>query len=213
VSAAVRAVGEAKGEHDGWTFPLPVKHDDQRAELTQAERHALTELGPKALRRNRARGIPRRPATHWKALARLVKPLDAARAGLHHGQDIRFRRAGAHATAIVLSNCAATGRSYWEWTATDWADLCGGSAEAFVAAQPLPTETTVRPFVIALGYLLGGFDAFEQLGTGCTWPGLSSVPILSRSPCARPARSWSNGATAACSAASTDYVGSSAKRC
>ena len=33
------------------------------------------------------------------------------------------------------------------------------------AAQPLPTETTVRPFVIALGYLLGGFNDFQLLGT------------------------------------------------
>jgi hypothetical protein len=84
---------------------------------------------------------------------------------LHHGEDIRFRRAGAHAAAIVLQRCADTGRSYWAWTTTDWAQLCGPSAEAFVAAQPLPVETTVRPFVIALGYLLAGFDAFEHLGT------------------------------------------------
>ncbi len=84
---------------------------------------------------------------------------------MHHGEDIRFRRAGAHATAIILQNCADTDRSPWAWTAGDWADLCGGSAEAFVAAQPLPTETTVRPFLIALGYLLGGFNGFEQLGT------------------------------------------------
>jgi integrase len=165
VTAAACAVGEANDERDGWTFPLPAKRHDRRAELTPAQRHTLTELGPKALRRNRARGVPRRTATHWKALARLVEPLDAARAGLHHGEDIRFRRAGAHATAIILQNCADTGRSYRAWTAGDWADLCGGSAEAFVAAQPLPTETTVRPFLIALGYLLGGFDAFEQLGT------------------------------------------------
>ncbi|MGH8879842.1 MAG: tyrosine-type recombinase/integrase, partial [Stackebrandtia sp.] len=84
---------------------------------------------------------------------------------LHHGEDLRFRRAGAHAAAIILQHCADTDRSYWVWTAADWADLCGAGAEAFVAAQSLPTETTVRPFVIALGYLLGGFDAFEYLGT------------------------------------------------
>ena len=72
---------------------------------------------------------------------------------------------GAHAAAIVLQYCATTGRSYWAWTDADWADLCGGSAEAFVAAQTLPTETTVRPFLVALAYLLGGFDDFQQLGT------------------------------------------------
>jgi len=43
--------------------------------------------------------------------------------------------------------------------------LCGSSAEALISAQPLPTETTGRPFVVALGYLLAGFDGFHRLGT------------------------------------------------
>jgi integrase len=60
---------------------------------------------------------------------------------------------------------ADTGRSYWAWTTEDWAQLCGSSAEAFVAARELPTETTVRLFLLALAYLLGGFDAFQLLGT------------------------------------------------
>jgi integrase len=138
---------------------------DQRAELTEAERQALLGLGLKNLRRNRARGIPRRTAAGWRALSRLVGPLDAVRAGLHHSGDVRFRRAGTHAAAIVLHNCASIDRSYWAWTSNDWAQLCGSSTEAFVDAQPLPVETTVRPFLIALGYLLAGFDAFERLGT------------------------------------------------
>jgi integrase len=33
------------------------------------------------------------------------------------------------------------------------------------SARTLPTETTVRPFAVALAYMLGGFDRFEQLGT------------------------------------------------
>jgi integrase len=151
VSAAVPVVGEANDEQDGWRFPPFVEAHDRRAELTEEERQALAVLGPKALRRNPARGIPRRTATHWKTLAGLVEPLDAARAGLCHGADIRFRRAGAHAAAIILGHCAHTDRSYWAWTATDWVTLCGPSAAAFVAAQPLPTETTVRPFLIEAG--------------------------------------------------------------
>ena len=43
--------------------------------------------------------------------------------------------------------------------------MCGGSAREFVTAQPLPTEPTVRPFVVALAYLLGGFTDFHRLGT------------------------------------------------
>ena len=121
-------------------------------------------LSPLQLRRNRARGIPRRTAGHWRALARLVEPLDAARAALHHGDDVRYRRAGAHAAAVILRHCAASGRAWWGWTAWDWAAVCGPSSQAFRAAQPLPTETTVRPFTIALGYLLGRFSDFQHLG-------------------------------------------------
>lgn len=80
-----------------------------------------------------------------ETVARLVIPLDVARASLHHGDDVRYRRAGAHAAAIVLQNCADTGRSYWRWTTDDWALLAGSSAEELVAARKVPTETTVRP--------------------------------------------------------------------
>jgi integrase len=93
-----------------------------------------------------------------------VEPLDAARTVLHHGDDVRFRRAGLHAAAIVLANCAAQGRTWWGWSSWDWARLAGTSSAQFRAAQPLPTETTVRPFVVALGYLLGEFTEFQYLG-------------------------------------------------
>lgn len=165
MTAAVRAVGKVDATWPAWTFPVSLERYDRRKELTDAERRALRNLSPKALRRNKARGIPRRTATHWTALVRLVEPLDTARAGLHHGDDARFRRAGAHAAAIILQNCADTGRSYWAWTTEDWAQLCGSSAEAFLAARELPTETTVRPFLLALAYLLGSFEAFQLLGT------------------------------------------------
>ena len=83
---------------------------------------------------------------------------------MHHDDDPRFRRAGAQAAAIVLQHCADTGRSYWAWTPWEWAGLCGSSAQEFLAAQALPTERTVRPFLVALAYLLGGFTGFHHLG-------------------------------------------------
>jgi len=138
-----------------------------------------------------------------------------ARAGLHHGEDIRFRRAGAHAAAIVLQNCADTGRSYWVWTAADWAELCGASAEAFVAAQPLPTETTVRPFVIALGCLLAGFDAFERLGTfnRLHLAGLVFGAGTVEESMSRAGEILDQWATAVSCPASTGCVACSARRC
>lgn len=164
MNATVQA-GRTTGDAEGWEFPVTVTRFDRRAELSPSERQALRELKGNPLRRNRARGVPRRTAQEWRALARLVEPLDEARTALHHGDDPRFRRAGLHAAGVILQHCADTGRSYWAFTTGEWIRVCGSSAEAFVAAQALPTETTVRPFVIALGYLLGGLDAFDRLGT------------------------------------------------
>jgi hypothetical protein len=143
---------------------LDISGFDRRAGLLAWESKALSALSARELQRNRSVGIPRRTALHWRALARLVEPLDAARTVLHHGDDVRFRRAGLHAAAIVLANCAAQGRTWWGWSSWDWARLAGTSSAQFRAAQPLPTETTVRPFVVALGYLLGEFTEFQHLG-------------------------------------------------
>jgi hypothetical protein len=70
-----------------------------------------------------------REARHRHALARLTALLDETVAGLHRGDHVRFRRAGAHAAAaVVLQHCADTGQSWWGWTPWEWARLCGGSA-------------------------------------------------------------------------------------
>ena len=137
---------------------------DRHPELRASEAAAIAAIGPVGLRRSRAKGIPRRTARHWKAISRLVEPLDAAREALHHDDDPAFRRAGAHAAAIVLQQCADTGHSYWAWTSWDWAQLCGSSAAEFLEARTLPTERTVRPFLVALAYLLCEFTGFHHLG-------------------------------------------------
>ncbi len=137
---------------------------DRRRELLDGEADAILAIGPVGLRRNRAKGIPRRTERHWNVISRLVEPLDAARGALHHGDDPKFRRAGAQAAAIVLQQCADTGRSYWAWTPWDWARLAGSSSKQFRGARPLPAETTVRPFLVALAYLTGGFTGFQHLG-------------------------------------------------
>lgn len=148
----------------GWSFPLHLDGYDQRADLTDTELQTLVDLGPAQLRRSRARGADRR-AAQWDTLGRLVRPLDDARALLHHPDDARHRRASGHAAGVVLQHCAQAGRSYWGWTATDWTALCCPSGEEFLAARAVPTETTVRPFVVAAGYLIGGFTDLQRLGT------------------------------------------------
>lgn len=167
MSAGV-ALAASTGSEEPSRRPWPgvdLAVDDRSGALTRDEREALEQLGPAGLRRNRARGIPRRTAPSWMALAPLVEPLDAARVALHHGDGALYRRAGLHAVGVVLEHCATLRRSWWAWSSNDWAGLVGASAEEFLAAQALPTETTVRPFAVALAYMLGGFDRFEQLGT------------------------------------------------
>ena len=165
MTAVATAVWEA-GQHGGrvaWRFPAGGGWE-RRGELLDGEAGAIAAIGPVGLRRNRATGVPWRTAKHWETLARLAEPLDAARAVLHHDADPCFKRAGAQAAAIVLQHCAETRRSYWGWTEWEWARLCGSSAAEFLAARTLPTERTVRPFLVALAYLLGGFTGFQHLG-------------------------------------------------
>ena len=83
---------------------------------------------------------------------------------LHHDHSDVHRRAAAHAAGIILQHCADTGQAYWAWTGWDWARLAGSSSREFLDGQALPTETAVRPFLVALAYLLGGFSDFQHLG-------------------------------------------------
>ena len=137
---------------------------ERRRHLLPEEAEALAGLTPRALRRNRSRGVPRRTAASWHALSRLVGPLDEARLGLQYEDDDRCRRGGRTAVAVILANCAELERPWWAWTSWDWARLIGPSSEAFLAAQPLPTDQATRPFLIALGHVLADFTDFQHLG-------------------------------------------------
>jgi integrase len=162
VTAAAVLAAPASAGRPLFTFALGLSCFDRRA-LTDIEVDTLRELGPAGLRRSRAHGGATR-APLWAELGRLAEPLDEARALLQHPQQARYRRASAQAAGLVLQHCADTGRVYWTWTREEWARLFRPSAESFLAAQVTPTDTTVRPFLVALGYLLGGFDDFHLLG-------------------------------------------------
>jgi integrase len=163
--AQIRPLGPAAPAEESRVRLFPLEGFDRRPGLSVQERAALAALDLRALRRQRSHGgIPRRTAVHWRALARLVDPLDHARAVLHHDGEVNHRRAGAQAVAVVLDNCLTLERSWWGWTAWDWAAVCSTGSTAFRATQRLPTATATRPFVIALGYLLGGFTDYQHLG-------------------------------------------------
>jgi integrase len=161
VNPVLRAV--AAGGESGWAAGPDTSVGDRRVELTDPELRALAVLGAAGLRRSGTRGVGR-GAPLWDTLSGLVEPLDQARAALHHPDDARYRRASSDAGGLILAHCAQTGRSYWGFTAWEWARLCGASAEEFLQARALPTEIAVRPLLVALAHGLGGFTDFQHLG-------------------------------------------------
>jgi len=162
-AAPLRLVAGNDGYDTTFSFGLDLTRYDRRLSLTSAERAALTGLGAEGLRRSRARGAARDDVS-WSAVARLTRPLDDTLAGLHHNDSSLHRQAASDAAALVLARCAALDRSWWSWTPADWRALVAGDATLFRAAVPWPASTTVRPFVLALAYLLGGFDHFHAIG-------------------------------------------------
>jgi hypothetical protein len=139
---AVR-LAQARVDEAAWPVPLHLESYDRRVALAEQELDTLLELGPLHLRRSRARGAQQR-TTSWELLARLVTPLDDARTLLHHGDEVRYRRASTHAAGLVLQHCADTGRSYWGWTATDWATLACPTTRQFIAARSVPVSRQAR---------------------------------------------------------------------
>ena len=158
----LQAVTLPEAEGTARAFGLDGSGWDRRNGLTVGEAAALAEIGPAGLRRSRARGTRR--SRSWEALARLTVPADKAAAVLHHDRSDVHLRAGAHATGIILQHCADTGQAYWAWTSWDWARLAGSSSKEFLDSQALPTEKAVRPFLVALAWLLAGFSDFQHLG-------------------------------------------------
>jgi hypothetical protein len=163
VNAVLPAV-TAPGGEPGWAAGPDTSAEDRPWELTDPQVRALAELGAVGLRRIPAHG-PRHRARLWDTLSGLVEPLDAARARLHHPDDARYRRASSDAAGLILAHCAQTGRSYWGFTAWEWARLLAASAEEFLQARALPTEIAVRPLLVALAHGLAGFTDFQHLGT------------------------------------------------
>ena len=161
-AAELQAVTPLRAEGTAWAFSLDVSGWDRRSGLTVREAAALAEIGPAGLRRSRARGTRR--SRSWQALTRLAVPADQAAAVLHHDRSDVHLRAGAHATGIILQHCADTGQAYWAWTSWDWGRLAGSGSREFLDSQALPTEKAVRPFLVALAYLLAGFTDFQHLG-------------------------------------------------
>ena len=147
------------------TSPMPlldVTGFDRTAALSQSERDALTTLGWQ-LRRRRSHDAE---LPEWDVIGRLLAPLDAARSELRDRPDTPLhRRSAKDAVGLVLRRCAEEGTTFWGWSDDAWVKLIGEDRHAFARPWPGWVDQTVRPDVVAYGYLLCGFDAFHRLGS------------------------------------------------
>ena len=144
-----------------WPWPIDLTRYDRRPELSERERTALVGLGWQVRRR---RGYdPDR--VEWRAIARLLCPIDDARAALRWCPDTpAHRRSVTDAVGLILRRCLEDGTSFWGWSADDWARLIAPGHKEFEAAWPGWIDGTVRPYVAAFAYLLGGFTDFHRIG-------------------------------------------------
>jgi integrase len=155
-AAAVGAAGPA-----AWPWPVDLERYPRSGQLSVTELDGLRALGLELLRRA-DRDLGSAP---WRAVRKLVQPLDDARSALHWYPDTRHQRRFARdAAALVLTRCAELGRSYWTWPAQDWADLIGAGAGELRRSWPGQVGSSARPYLLAYAYLLGGFTAFDRVG-------------------------------------------------
>ncbi|MEU3343182.1 tyrosine-type recombinase/integrase [Streptomyces sp. NPDC006668] len=151
----------ASSPSDRWTRPIDPSRYDRSSAVRPAERRAIAELGLVNLRRLAPHDSG---APGWRAIRRLLRPIDDAAAVLHEPVTPHRRRARLDAAAVLLLRCAETGRSYWAWSGEEWAGLLGKDLASFRTSVPAWAEAAARPQLAAHAFLLGGFADFYKLG-------------------------------------------------
>ena len=165
--AAVRITAHRDVVAPAWPWPINVECYDRAGPLSSAEQDGLTRLGTDLRRRHGSV----RDALRWRAIVRLLRPLDDARDALRLPGAAWHRRAADDAIAVILLRCAELKTTYWDWTSEEWLNLLGPTAERFKSAEPAWATGTVRPYVLAFACLLsdlgsqlhrlGAFDRVE----------------------------------------------------
>jgi integrase len=161
--AASRAAAESAPSRDPlrWKWPIDLTRYDRTPTLTAAEQAALAALGWE-LRRGRCHDPQR---SEWAAIERLVRPLDDARRSLSVPDDRYHYRSTLDAVAIILHSCTITQQAFWAWSPTVWIEhVLTESHQAFRQAYPGWIDAAVRPYTVAIAYLLDCFAAFQLLG-------------------------------------------------
>jgi integrase len=147
-------------ELERWQWPLIPTHYDRTPELTALEKEALHELGWD-LRRQRGYDHLR---PEWSRLERLTQPLDFAREQLYTPANRYHRRCSFDAVALILHGCETTGFSFWSWSTPQWLTVLGQDQQTLLQKFAGWLDGAVRPYMVAIAYLLECFSAFELLG-------------------------------------------------
>jgi integrase len=158
-SSAVR--NRPLGDSARWPWPIDLTRYDRTPTLAPTEYAALMALGWE-VRRGRGHDLQR---PEWTAIDRLVRPLDDARRSVFTPDDPYHHRSALDAVGIMLHACATTQQTFWAWTSATWiAEVLTPSQQAFQRAYPGWIDGAVRPYLVAMAYLLDGFATFERLG-------------------------------------------------
>ncbi len=160
MSAPYSAAAHRRAAAPAWTWPVDTVCYHGRPDLSSAERDALTQLGMNVRRR---RGYDR-DASQWRVIARLLRPLDDARAAMWCPDFRYYQRAITDAIGLILLRCTEDGTSYWGWSTQDWARLIGSGAREFERSWPGWVDGTIRPYITAYAYLLAEFTSLQMLG-------------------------------------------------
>ncbi|MFI9004640.1 tyrosine-type recombinase/integrase [Streptomyces sp. NPDC053541] len=145
-----------------WSWPIIPDHYDTAVEVRPVEAVAVSELGVRNLRRLKDHDPS---AAGWRAVHRLLVPLEAVNAALDSPPTPHRRRAMLDVIAVLLTRCADTGRTFWGWTPQEWIHLLGRNQTEFHERAPGWVNDEVRPYLAAHAYLLGSFNEFHRLGS------------------------------------------------
>jgi integrase len=135
------------------TAPFPIDPAwDRRLNLSATERAALAELAVRFADRHR-----QWPPGAKAALDRLLVPVNAALEWLHAAQAPRNM-----AIHQLSSFMIERGTAYWAWRGDDWVNILCQSEGAYKARYG--SSANCRQYVMAIAYLLCGFDQLSQIG-------------------------------------------------
>jgi integrase len=155
------AAAEETGREAAWRWPVNPARYDRSPTLTGAEARALQRLGTQVLHP----WPQRRDTADWTVLDRLLRPLDDAVAALSLPATAQDRLGVVDARGLVLLRCRERGSAFWAWSDADWVGLIGRSVAEFKSARAdHAIQATIRPYLLALAYLLCGFSSLRELG-------------------------------------------------